>query len=153
MPLSPGWAKNVSRRVLWAALEKDLARKDREAMDAHFEGRCAYCGNDLGERWHADHLVSGGTNHISNRVPACARCNEHEKRDRDWVEFLAEKCAGDAALLQQRTSRLLNWCSLHAKDHVPVTAEQRRIWEEECNRVAAAIDVAHQRIRQARNAS
>lgn len=150
MPLSAAWAKNVARRVLWSALEKDIGRDERAAMLGHFNGCCAYCGVELGAKWHADHLVSGGTNHISNRVPSCAKCNEHEKREREWGEFLTEKCAGDEARLLDRRSRILAWQERHGADFVAVTAEQRQIWVEECARVAAAIDAGYQRLRATR---
>src|SRR3954463_3411962 len=116
MPLSAAWAKNVVRRVLWSALEKDIVPNDRDGMLVHFNGCCAYCGVELGAKWHADHLVSGGTNHISNRVPSCAKCNEHEKRERGWVEFLTEKCAGDAAQLLERQSRIFVWRERHGPE-------------------------------------
>lgn len=150
MPLSPAWAKNVARRVLWTALEKDLGRNERTAMLAHFEGRCAYCAAALGSKWHADHLVSGGSNHVSNRVPACPKCNEEEKRERDWVEFLTEKCAGDAARLLDRQSRIIAWRKQSEISFVPVTEEQRKIWAEECEKVAAAIDAGYHRLRSSR---
>uniref|UniRef100_UPI003F5084CE HNH endonuclease n=1 Tax=Caballeronia sp. LjRoot34 TaxID=3342325 RepID=UPI003F5084CE len=56
-----------------------------------FDGRCAYCGEPLADRWHADHVepVMRGVgsywsglpaarmeNHrIDNMMPACAPCN------------------------------------------------------------------------------
>lgn len=94
MPLHPAWVKNISRRVLWAALEKDIDKKDRLAMAEFFGNCCCYCEQRLPARWHADHLIAfddGGFNHLSNRVPSCPRCNEHEKRDMDWLEFLKIK--------------------------------------------------------------
>lgn len=150
MPLSPAWAKNVARRVLWSALEKDLSHGERAAMMAHFSGRCAYCASEIEAKWHADHLIAGGTNHVSNRVPSCAKCNEHEKRERDWVEFLTEKCAGEGALLLERQSRILAWRERNGASFVQVTDEQRQIWTDECERVAAAIDVGYQRLRATR---
>lgn len=147
MPLSPGWAKNVCRRVLGAALERDLSKADRKAMERHFSARCAHCGQDLGLKWHADHLASSGANHISNRVPACPTCNEHEKRDRHWLEFLTDKCGGDESLLVERRDRIIAWRDRHVGDCVPISDAERQIWIEECARVAAAIDSAHQRLR------
>ncbi len=53
-----------------------------------FGGRCAYCGCELGEKWHADHVkpvirFDGNMLHqerddISNMVPACHPCNLHK---------------------------------------------------------------------------
>lgn len=63
-----------------------LSREQRKAVYAMFGGRCAYCGADLGERWHADHLAPifrdwdspparAGADELENLVPACAPCN------------------------------------------------------------------------------
>lgn len=73
-----------------------LSKADRETVKQKFEGRCAYCGALLGERWHADHFeavvrdmrwesgkgfVATGTmlkphcDTIDNMMPACAPCN------------------------------------------------------------------------------
>ncbi|MGE4336497.1 MAG: HNH endonuclease [Pigmentiphaga sp.] len=76
-----------------------LTKKQRAELREKFGGRCAYCGCDLPERWHADHvepvtrdllskqnpngtwrLVSGKPlkphlDHIDNMNPACPPCN------------------------------------------------------------------------------
>lgn len=73
-----------------------LNKTRRAALHAMFGGRCAYCGDPLGDRWHADHLepvsrkltwekgkglVQTGEVHrpendnIANLMPACAPCN------------------------------------------------------------------------------
>lgn len=76
-----------------------LNKKQREVLAAKYQGRCAYCGVELGARWHADHLepvtrellskqddngtwrlVSGKplkpeNDHFGNMMPACAPCN------------------------------------------------------------------------------
>lgn len=72
-----------------------LNKAQRATLREKFNGACAYCGHDLGERWHADHfkavqrrmtvvgrkLVSTGEmdrpehDHIDNFMPSCAPCN------------------------------------------------------------------------------
>jgi 5-methylcytosine-specific restriction endonuclease McrA len=77
-----------------------ITKKQREALRGMFDGRCAYCGHELGEKWHADHVepvvrklefvrepgkpttmrTTGESwyperDHISNMMPACAPCN------------------------------------------------------------------------------
>jgi hypothetical protein len=76
-----------------------LSKTQREQVRAMFGGRCAYCGELLGDRWHADHieaverklefvrdghstrLRTTGEVHrperdcIENINPACAPCN------------------------------------------------------------------------------
>src|SRR5687768_18176520 len=112
MPLHPAWVKNIARRVLWAALEKDISRAGRLPWRIFFKQKCAYCNCELTMRWHADHLDSvdsGGFNHLSNRVPACPRCNEHEKREMSWLIFLEQKCGGDKKLFRERGQRIERW--------------------------------------------
>jgi HNH endonuclease len=153
MPLHPAWVKNISRRVLWAALERDITKADRAAMHAHFGGACAYCGAPLGARWHADHLLpvdQGGYNHISNRVPACARCNEHEKRDMEWTAFLKLKCGSDSALFSERHSRVDEWTRHSRPALLPVTQEQRDAWRREVDALATQIDAAWERLKNAK---
>lgn len=73
-----------------------LTKRQRESVRAMFDGRCAYCGEQLGERWHADHFMpvqrelkwvkdKGLTttskvlrpevDRIENMRPSCAPCN------------------------------------------------------------------------------
>lgn len=67
-----------------------LKKLEREQVRMKYGGRCAYCGIELGDRWHADHMQSirRGTsrrwegkaehpqNHnLDNMMPACVPCN------------------------------------------------------------------------------
>lgn len=76
-----------------------LTKKQREQVRLMFGGCCAYCGHQLGEKWHADHVepvgrklefvrdgystrmrATGETwhperDHIGNMMPACVPCN------------------------------------------------------------------------------
>lgn len=150
MPLHPAWVKNISRRVLWAALEKDISKKDRLAMQMFFDSKCCYCEELLTARWHADHLLAfdkGGFNHLSNRVPSCPKCNEHEKRDMDWCDFLVAKSNGDDIVLQRRRERIDRWIDHNRIDEPPVSDEQRQAWQEEVDKLAIAIDSAWNRLK------
>ena len=65
-----------------------LTKKQRAELRMKFGGCCAYCGCELGEKWHADHVkpvirFAGNMLHqerddISNMVPACHPCNLHK---------------------------------------------------------------------------
>lgn len=59
------------------------------ALVEQYQGRCAYCGAK--EKLEVEHkipLSRGGTNDISNIVPACRRCNRRKRAKTD-VEFRA----------------------------------------------------------------
>lgn len=79
-----------------------LTKRQRETLRAKFGGRCAYCGCDLDQRWHADHVepvvrqmrtvkTERGYKQVStadvwrpehdtiaNLMPACPPCNNHK---------------------------------------------------------------------------
>lgn len=88
-----------------------LTKAERAELKKRFGGRCAYCGSELLERWHADHLeaierkhkfVQGENrrwkkvqtgemyapenDHIANMMPSCAPCNidKHSLSIEDW---------------------------------------------------------------------
>jgi hypothetical protein len=90
---------------------------------------------------------SGGFNHISNRVPACPRCNEHEKRDMDWQQFLQQKSGSDEAVRARRQAKIEEWMHLRKCADFPVTAEQRAAWKHETDALAEAIDTAWKRLK------
>ena len=72
-----------------------MTKAQREQLKNKFGGHCAYCGCDLGDKWHADHIeavkrdiihVGGGKlvsgemtrphlDTIENMNPACVPCN------------------------------------------------------------------------------
>lgn len=70
---------------------KRITKAEREQVRQMFGGRCAYCGEPLSTRWHADHFepVMRGVgsywsgqpalrmeNHrLDNMMPSCASCN------------------------------------------------------------------------------
>lgn len=73
-----------------------ISKKQREALKQKYGGHCAYCGCELGDKWHADHIEAvdrvmvdcekrgvktTGQMHkphldtIENMNPACVACN------------------------------------------------------------------------------
>ena len=65
-----------------------LNKKQREKLKQKYGGNCAYCGCELGDKWHADHLAPiyrgyeddceishRGEDEIDNLMPACVSCN------------------------------------------------------------------------------
>ncbi|EPB0881206.1 HNH endonuclease [Yersinia enterocolitica] len=65
-----------------------LSKKQRAELREMFGGRCAYCGCELTDKWHADHaqpvIRTGGVmiyqdrDNIENLVPSCHPCNLHK---------------------------------------------------------------------------
>lgn len=89
-----------------------LTKAQRAALRAKYDGHCAYCGCELGERFHADHfeaverklahvpgkgLVATGALHkpendtLANMMPSCAPCNlsKHSMSLEAWRGWLA----------------------------------------------------------------
>lgn len=64
-----------------------LTKQQRQTLKEKYGGRCAYCGDPLPDRWHADHIqpivrdwVNGGcerpeNNTLENLNPSCPSCN------------------------------------------------------------------------------
>lgn len=64
-----------------------MTRKQRQQIYDKYNGRCAYCGCELPERWHADHkepirrnpdgsmLHPERDNILNNYNPSCPSCN------------------------------------------------------------------------------
>lgn len=71
-----------------------MTKKQREELRMKFGGRCAYCGEELSVKFHADHVEAVRRNisndyamdrpendNIDNLVPACAPCNLYKMCD------------------------------------------------------------------------
>jgi len=67
---------------------------DVRAQYKRQRGRCYYCGVEVGDTYHVDHVVpisKGGSNDPSNLVVACAPCNLR-KNDKLPHEFAGRLC-------------------------------------------------------------
>ena len=71
-------AAKANRRARLAKLEEHFTTADvRKQYDAQ-GGRCYWCGVDVGDKYHADHIIPlarGGGNSAANIVIACPPCN------------------------------------------------------------------------------
>ena len=82
-----------------------LTKKQRASLREKYGGRCAYCGNLLGERWHADHIepivrndwlkIVRGPDYperdtLENMHPACPPCNidKHSFSLETWRQII-----------------------------------------------------------------
>ena len=115
---TPGYVKNIIRRSLREIIDPSPSKEEEQAIWDHFDSECAYCGRKLRKGYkegHIDHLVSsscGGANHLCNRVLSCADCNEKEKLNKPWEEFLASKCSSKQ-IEAKRKSKILQWQRTH----------------------------------------
>lgn len=83
-----------------------LTKAQREEVRMKFGGKCAYCGSDLPERWHADHMEAvertawgpdkgkmrrPDRDAIENLMPSCPPCNidKHAMSLEGWRNKLA----------------------------------------------------------------
>jgi hypothetical protein len=86
-----------------------LTKAQREQVRSMFDGRCAYCGCELGQKWHADHFLPvvrtvGFMGHgtftgaptkperdcLENMMPSCPSCNiyKHSMSLEHWRNLL-----------------------------------------------------------------
>jgi hypothetical protein len=116
--MSPSQARNAIKKSLVEILDREPTRAEKNRALEHFANKCAYCGKGIrGVRAHYDHLQAGsmkGKNHISNRVPACERCNGDEKLADDWLPFLKQKCRRKPAeVFLRRKRQIKSWINLY----------------------------------------
>lgn len=90
-------AKNQRRRAKKRNAPGTFTAEDWKAKLAYYGYKCRYCGihkSETKEGWlEADHAIplsQGGSNFISNIVPACRSCNA-SKNARTFKEFLNGK--------------------------------------------------------------
>lgn len=122
-PASTPYVKNVSRRRFSELVDPSPSQQEEAAIWLYFASCCAYCGRALRKEHkegHLDHLVSasaGGPNAIGSRVLSCASCNEKEKLDRPWEQFLRIKAASDE--FKKRRDRIREWQEQHPLPNGP----------------------------------
>ncbi len=85
-----------------------LTKQQRAELKMKFGGHCAYCGDLLGDKWHADHvapiyrgyeldhqIAHRGEDELDNLMPACVSCNLSKSvfSLEVWRNELSEKVA------------------------------------------------------------
>ncbi len=132
---TPGYVRNVMRRSLRELVDRSPTRARVNSIWSYFDSRCAYCAILLKrgkKEGHIDHLVSaaqGGWNHVSNRVLSCANCNEKEKLDAPWEEFLDRKVQ-DPAIRQSRKEKILDWQQLNGASNNKMSKVVAKLLED-----------------------
>lgn len=103
--------KNACGRVMKEQIDPGPTKDEKAQMLKWFWNKCAYCRKRLTKgNYGYDHVVAhqfDGRNHISNRVPACKKCNEKEKLAKPWEEFLLSKTDPDE--YDERHSLITGW--------------------------------------------
>jgi hypothetical protein len=155
MKLTPPQVKNLMRRGLRFLVDPEPQGSDKKRIQDFFNDSCAYCGQQIeagvGD---IDHLISaslGGANALANRVLSCKPCNAEEKRDRDWIEFLREKCNSDD-IFRERKLKIKQWIELNG-GHPRLDSELLALLNQESERTTKEYDAACIRIRRHRDAN
>jgi tRNA splicing ligase len=151
--ISTAYVKNIIRRGFSELVDPSPDADISRAIWTFFESQCAYCGtvlNKQNKEGHIDHLVSaskGGSNHVSNRVLSCSRCNEAEKLASDWQEFLQRK-AIDQTLHQTRHAKILQWRSMNPPPQSSTDAQLQALAKSSANEVIALYEAKVKLIKQ-----
>lgn len=80
-----------NRRARLKSAEGKYTVEDLDKQFRSQKGRCYYCGKEVGDAWHPDHVVPisrGGSNFPDNIVISCPQCNmrKNDKLPHEWAE-------------------------------------------------------------------
>lgn len=110
---TPSLVKNTIARCLSEIISPSPTTKEKKEIWNYFENKCAYCGKELEKgEGHLDHLNTYKDYFINdkyNRVLTSPTCNSKEKLDKNWKDFLKEKCDGNLELYNKRKTKIENW--------------------------------------------
>lgn len=87
--------KSAKRRALEKSATGSFTSSDLKMKYEIQNGKCFWCGAELGDGYHADHVVPlsrGGSNSSDNIVISCSNCNQrkHNKMPEDWIMEISE---------------------------------------------------------------
>jgi 5-methylcytosine-specific restriction endonuclease McrA len=134
--MTPSQARNAIKKCLKEIIYPRPTRQDKDNIWVYFKNRCAYCEITLtkeSRKGHIDHLYSemeGGSNRLSNLVLTCATCNGDEKRETNWNEFLAKKCATDSKAYLERSRQIASWIEINGGQPI-LTKNEMKILSSE----------------------
>lgn len=118
-----------------------LSKAQRAALREKFSGRCAYCGQPLGERWHADHIEAVSRDWwkpgapmsrphldvLENMNPSCPPCNidKHSLSLEAWRQMIQK--SNETLARDVSTFRRAVRYGLVALSDAPVTFHFERV--------------------------
>lgn len=146
------YTKNIIRRSLRELVDPSPKPKDVTRIWSFFESCCAYCGqrqDKSRKEGHIDHLVSaakGGANGLSNRILSCATCNEKEKLDSDWRQFLEAKVE-DVDVRNERIERIEAWIECNSRHSLQLSHVQLQLVDAAAQRVIDCYDAEVNHVR------
>jgi len=123
--ITTSYAKNIIERAFAELVDRSPGNKEISRIWSYFDSSCAFCGRALrrgAREGRIDHLVAaakGGWNSIGNRVLACGSCNDDEKLDQLWEDFLRVKVESDD-VFEVRRKRITEW-----QEQNPISNEAR----------------------------
>lgn len=104
-----------------ALTKKDKYDLTKEMLFQKFNGKCSFCGQDLGAKWHIWHIdtpvtivnpsgdITLGNEDYENKLPACISCNStrnnhsHSKHDRINIEQFRQALEFEFKFLSENT--------------------------------------------------
>lgn len=100
-----GRLRRGKNRAQQQGLPADDITPDRLLADWERRGidptRCVYTGEPLRDRWHLDHAVPlrhpGTPGHVVTNLVPCNPGENMRKRNRHWVDFLADRAEAERA--------------------------------------------------------
>lgn len=84
---------------------KRITASERQQVYKKYDGHCAYCGKEIDIKdMQVDHMTPlrlGGTDDMSNYMPACRRCNHYKRGNslegfRKLIEDIPKKLERDS---------------------------------------------------------
>jgi hypothetical protein len=141
--------KNLMRRALADAIDPPPGPHAQQALRDYFENKCAYCGAEaIPRQGHIDHATRSGGNSLGNLLLACSPCNGDQKREKDWAQFLHEKCGKDQETFERRRQHIQTWMERHRRQEAEQPVEVRDA-REAAEKAIDAFAVAYGRVRDA----
>ena len=148
----PAQVKNLMRRGLRLLVDPNLSAEDKRRIYAFFDGRCAYCGDQIDGNGQLDHLIptsKRGSNHISNRVLSCGDCNAKRNSIPSGDSSSPSNERAKRISSQMRQQKIEQWIS-ECGDALVIPDAILSVVHEESDRVVEEYDIAVRRIREAR---